>query len=297
MKLHRSVAIALLGVLPLSAWAGGRIVLDVGEDDGERGTMEFEFDGDRLRMDMPQSDAQGYMLLRDSKVFMVTNQGGQPMVFDLSAMGQMFAGMMNHADLDVGNELNGVYRLEDTGRTETVAGIEGRVYLASYTDEDGTNRTDEMVIGSHPVLREFSQTMGAWGQALAASFGVDTARASYDESMALIYGKGDGVLRFGNTYRIASLSQADIVASRFDLPANPQQMPNFGALLSGAGADAPAAESAEERRGGLFGNILGRQAERQVDRQTDKVENRTQREVDGAVDRVFNRALDGLFGR
>ena len=297
MKLRFFMATALVGVVPLTAWAGGKVVLDVGTDGtSERNSMEFEFDGNRMRMNIPStSDTSAYMLLRDGQAFTVINQGGQPMVMDMSTVGQMLGGMMDQS-VNVGSEVNGLFSLEDTGRSETVAGIAGRVFMASYTDADGRSQTDEIVIGNHPQLREFSQTMSEWARTIASSFGNDAANMSHDESMALVYGKGDGILRFGDSYRVASVSDVSIVSSRFELPANSQQMPNLGGLISGQGGQEPAAEQGGGL-GGMFGGMLGRQAERQAERQQNKAENRTEREVDGAVDRAFNRALDGLFGR
>lgn len=297
MKLQLSAAIAVLGMLPLSAWAAGKVVLDVGTPGtSEQGSMEFEFDGSRIRMNLPVSaDAETYMLLRDGKVYTVMNQAGQPMVMDLSAVGQMFGDSMGR-NLNVGSEATGLFSLEDTGRRETVAGIEGRVYTASYTDGNGRTQTDEIVIGNHPQLREFSQSMALWGAAVAESFGNTAASASGDESMQLVLDKGDGILRFGDSYRVAAVSNVSIVASRFELPANAQQISGLGGLLSGQAEEpAPARESGG--LGGVLGGLLGGQAERQVDRQQEQAESRVEREVDGAVDRAFGRALDGIFGR
>lgn len=295
MKLQLSAAIAVLSMLPLSVLAAGKVVLDVGTPGtSEQASMEFEFDGSRIRMNLPVSDAQTYMLLRDGKVYTVMNQGGQPLVMDLSSVGQMFGDSMDR-NLNVGSEANSLFSLEDTGRSETIAGIQGRVYTASYTDGNGRTQTDEIVIGNHPQLREFSQSMALWGSAVAESFG-NTAAASSDESMQLVLDKGDGILRFGDSYRVSSVSNASIVASRFELPANAQQISGLGGLLSGQdGEAAPARESGG--LGGVLGGLLGGQAERQVDRQQEQAESRAEREIDGAVDRAFGRALDGIFGR
>ncbi|HWK52935.1 MAG TPA: hypothetical protein VNR18_01085 [Hyphomicrobiales bacterium] len=297
MKLQLSVAIAALSMLPLSAWAAGKVVLDVGSPGtDEQGSMEFEFDGSRMRMNLPASaGAQTYMILRDGKVYTVMSQGGQPLVMDLSAVGQMLGDSMGQ-NLNVGSEANGLFSLEDTGRSETVAGIQGRVYVASYTDSDGRTQTDEVVIGNHPQLREFSQSMALWGRAVAESFGGASAAGSSDESMQLVLGQGDGILRFGDSYRVSAVSNASIISSRFELPANAQQMLNLGGLVPGQDNEtAPVNEGG--RLGGILGGLLGGQAERQTDRQQERAESRAEREVDGAVDRAFDRALDGIFGR
>lgn len=302
MKTKISLIAAALTVMPALAWAGGKVVIEVGSGE-ERMQSAMEFEGDMLRMDLELESVDGdvYLLMRDSTMYSVTNQGGQPMVIDLSSLGQMFGGLTEQVQMvDGNNNMQTLITLDDTGRNERIAGINGDVYTVTYTDSDGEQMTDEVVIGRHPVLREMTSVMTS----LSSSFGQDVQTADSEEAMQSLLSKGDGILRFGSNYRVLSVDETSPSLARFELPAEPQQIPSLGDMMaagaaamgnsnasSSAGTDGAATERA---------NPLGDLFNRQADRQQNRVESRTERAVDNAtdnaVDNVVNRVFDSIFG-
>jgi len=111
---------AILCTLSVGALAGAA---DVGTSKG--GQMKFEYrGGDLLRITTDGQD--GYMVVRDGEVFMVSNSQGQVMVLSLSQALGMFGAQAGAASPST---VEGkLLALEPTGASETVAGIEGDAY-------------------------------------------------------------------------------------------------------------------------------------------------------------------------
>lgn len=291
MRLPRVGLIALsVSFFPVVSWAGGTAVIEFGSGNDSM-QSQIEFDGNILRMGLP-GEAESYMLVRDERFFSVTHQGGQPIVMDmgqmLSQLGGMMGDMMGEQPTDVTGEINTLVSLESLGRNETIAGIDGEVYSVTYTDGEGASRTTEIVLGQDDRLNELTRAMQSWGQTMARI--LDTP--SNDETMDELLEEGDGILRFGDDYRLVSVDGNTPAASRFELPAEPQQIPGFGGMSFGQG-DATGQSSVS--------NPVEAQAERQAERQQQRVEGRAQNEIDSAADRAVDRAVDsvfsGIFGR
>lgn len=301
MKLKISLITAGLAIMPAFAWAGGKVVIEAGSGQ-ERMQSAMEFEGDMLRMDMEMEDVEGevYLLMREGTLYSVTNQGGEPMVVDLSSLGEMFGGLTEQVQqVDGNNNMEELITLDDTGRTENIAGITGDVYIATYTDASGQRMTDEVVLGSHPVLREMTGVMMTLGGTLSE----ESQGAAEDEAMQELLGKGDGILRFGSDYRVLSIEETSPAVARFELPAEPQQIPSLGDMMAEASAAGENASSAGGTAGQEAGdneaNPLGQLFNRQADRQQNRVESRAEREVDNAadkaVDSVVDKAVDSIF--
>lgn len=299
MKTRISLLAATLVLTPAFAWAGGKVVIEAGSGQ-ERMQSAMEFEGDMLRMDMQLEDVEGeiYLLMREGTLYSVTNQGGEPMVVDLNSLGRMFGGLTEQVQqVDGNNNMEELVTLDDTGRTEDIAGITGDVYIATYTDASGQRMTDEVVIGSHPVLQEMTGVM----MTLGSSLDQDGA-AEDNEAMQELLGKGDGILRFGSNYRLLSIEETSPSMARFELPAEPQQIPSLGDMMAGAVGEGGSSGngSAGQEAGDNAANPLGQLFNRQTGRQQNRVESRTEREVDNAADRavdnVVNKAFRGIFG-
>lgn len=298
MKIRYSVlSVLALALAPLFAWAGGVAVIESGIDPGH-GRSTIEFSGDQIRMELTGAELDGYLLMRDGSVYTVTTQGGQPFVMDLSAMMNMLGGFMeDQTSLEA--PISDLVTVESTGRTEQVAGISGQVYNVTYIDDDGRQVTEEVVIGNHPALRALTRSLESWSRTMAER--LNTEVADYDETMGQLLTYGDGILRLGSHYRLVSIDGNAPPASRFELPAAPQQMPDLGALMSGAlsnneGESASQSQQqtpAEAQGSNPIGDFFNRRSQRQQDR----VESRTEQEVDQATDRAVDRAIDNIFRR
>lgn len=281
-----------MALAPALSWAGGSAVLESGADaDGRRTAVEF--DGAQLRVGvLGQADA--YMIIRDGKVYSVSQRGGQPVVMDLSGVGQMLAGMMDGAVPGANGKVEQFLGLEATGRTETIAGIKGRVHRLSYIDDAGQRRDTDIVLAKDPRLQELMQSMNLMSRTLAQALGQPVSEGN-ERMTQKILGQGEGMLRFGDEFRVASIDGGTPAGSRFALPVQPQAMPDLGSLMSGAQAEASASGSASG--GNPLSGLFGSKAERQRER----IEGRTDQEVDQAtdeaVDKALDKAFDKLFGR
>src|SRR5690606_20660443 len=173
-----------------------------------------------------------------------------------------------------------VVSIDKTGRRETVAGIEGEVWIFHYTDADGVEQSEEMVVSSDPRAAEFRDAMQDFGRSMMVTLGQDPdAVGAMDDTLDT---EGVGMLRIGDSMKVVSISRDTVSESRFELPAAPTSIPGLADLMNrGAatqtGADADTA--GEAAQGGLFGGIFSRQAERQAERQQDRVENSAQQGV------------------
>ncbi|MES0873901.1 hypothetical protein [Sinimarinibacterium thermocellulolyticum] len=293
MNLSRTLIAIAVAATPAWAWAGGKAVVEAGEG-SDKQRITYEFDGALLRMDVPQQDGN-YMIMRDGKIYSVTEQNGQPMVIDMSGMGKMLGGIAQQSMASVNQDVDQFISLSDTGRTETVAGISGKVHVLTYVD-DGERKTEEIVLSNDKNLREMSDSMMLVSETMAKAFGVQIPEGSKRMSAEL---KGQGVLRFGTQYKLVSLSGSTPPPSRFTLPAQPQQMPDLGSLFSGgaaANADAGAAGAANTGGGNPLGGLFGQKAQRQQERVEDRANQEVDQATDEAVDKVLDKAFEKLFG-
>jgi hypothetical protein len=293
MNLSRTLIAIAVAATPAWAWAGGKAVVEAGEG-SDKQQVTYEFDGALLRMDVPQQQGN-YMIMRDGKIYSVTEQNGQPMVIDMAGMGKMLGGMAQQSMASVNQDVDQFVSLGDTGRTETIAGINGKVHVLTYVD-DGEQKTEEIVLSNDKNLRDMSDSMMLMSETMARAFGVELPDGSKRMTTEL---KGKGVLRFGNQYRLVSLSGSTPSASRFKLPAEPQQMPDLGNLFSGGAAanvDAGASGSANTGGSNPLGDLFGQKAERQQQRVEGRADQEVDQATDKAVDKVLDKAFEKLFG-
>ncbi|MES1943408.1 hypothetical protein PC39_04792 [Salinisphaera sp. PC39] len=210
----------LLAALSAAVWADGSATWGAG---GQSMSIAWR-DAQTVRMDVQGGD---YMLVRDGNAYMVSHRGGQPMVIDLSAMRQAMGGMAGSAGpaAPAAGPSGGdaLVEIEATGRTETVAGIEGEIYRVVYRD-DGGQGTQEMVLSDDPLAVEMTQ---AWFAAIAALSG-GNGGADADRMDRELAERGLGLLRAGDDFKVSSISAGARAAGDFELPAEPQAMPGMG---------------------------------------------------------------------
>jgi hypothetical protein len=295
MKPGRSLIAVALATMPVFAWAGGKAVIEAGSG-SDRTQSTIEFDGARMRMDVA-GQSEAYMIMRDGKIYSVSSQDGQPFVIDMAGMGKMLGGMAQQSMANVDQNVNEFISLTDAGRNETIAGINGRVHVLTYVDDNGQRKSEEIVLAKDKRLREMSESLDLMGKTMAQIFGVKVPDGSYRMNQEIM-GKGNGILRFGNEYRLVSISGDTPSASRFNLPAEPQQMPDLGSLLSGANAGASGSASGSANTGANpLGGLFGQKAERQQQRVEQRADQEVDQATDSAVDKALDKAFDKLFGR
>ena len=150
---HRGIRIGwLLGLLvaPTLALGAGTATVQA-----EGQTMEVAWqDGETARID-PQGQP-AYMLMQDGKLYSVSTVQGRTMVLDVSGMAAMLRQMGGRGAGGLGAVAPSAWGaarvsgVEATGRSETVAGIQGEVYEVRWRDSNGRSHTDEAVLNGDP---------------------------------------------------------------------------------------------------------------------------------------------------
>lgn len=253
----------------------------------ERARMTLQWrDASTVRMDMGMpagtpAGMQAWQLLRDGKIYSVNVQNGKPMVMEMSGMMKMMGGMVKEMSktTTAGNDVQEFHSLKPTGRSETVAGVNGKVYLLDYRPAEGERKQVEVVLSDDRAVREVTAAMNSYGRTMLAAMGMQAPDGSR-KLQGEIDTRNLGMLRFGTELKAIRVSSSMPAEANFRLPAEPTAMPN----IPGLGA------------GGLAA-ILGQKAERQQGRVEAKVEQEADAATDRTVDKVIENALGKLFGR
>lgn len=286
------LSIPLISVTASAAGLVRYTVQDTGPQGGRADvTVEWR-DTDHARIaisgaGMP-AGTESYNLMRDGKLYTVARHEGQTTVMELGAMLRL-AGRMVPALKSPGDaaDVREVASLDPTGRRERVAGVDGSVYTLRYTDEGGAARTQDMVLGDDPVLREMTEVMRRYGQLMQQAMGTPASAEADEDPSPLrraVARQHAGLLRVGAQLTVTAVENGTPPASRFELPAAPMQLPDMAGL--GGAAGAPPA-----------GGVLGDEARRQQERQQQRVKDRARSEADNAADQAVDKLLGGLLDK
>ncbi|MFT4769969.1 MAG: hypothetical protein ACI8RN_003123 [Glaciecola sp.] len=265
----------------------------------EGGSTVFEYREQLLRVNIPDQE-NSYIVFRDNTIYTVMQQEDHTIVMDAgSAMKSMGFNASSAVPSDINAE---VVSLEKTGRTENVAGIKGDVYELNFVDEDGQNRTEELVLSDDARALEFRDALFQMLE-IAATL---TSGATPENAQSMrdqLEGLDAGMLRFGSEFTLTKIDDEPVDAKRFELPAAPMNLEGIGAMLGGFSQQAPV--DVEEGEGsakkpGLFGSVMGAigsKVNRQVDRIGDSADQEVDEETDEQVDGALDKAFGKLFGR
>lgn len=288
------LAAIAMGLLATGAYAGSAVMQS---SDGE--SMRYEYRGDTMRMS--GGGEEGYFLIADGTLYVISYDGGEPIVIDAGSMMQNFASMLPDTTPD---ELSAeVLEMSPTGRTERIADIKGEVYEVRIKDEDGEERTEEIVLSEDPKARELSKSLLRMAEQISGFLGKESnpGRDDISNRLAML---DAGFLRFGSDLVVTEISDAVVASERFELPAEPMDFGGMGALLSGMGAQDAAVEDTQDsvesqaKEGGAFSSMMkafGKKVDRQVDRVSNSANNEVDRETDEAVDKGVNKIFGKLF--
>lgn len=204
---------AALFITALPAQAGGSAsIASEGED------MRLEYTDNKVRMHIAGQGDNAYMLLLDDRVYSVAGD----LVIDASSMLQQFSDQAPTP----GDSMASFHGLEATGRTESVAGIRGEVYVVDFTDGDGRRQQKEAVLSDDKravdMQRAFMHFVHTMSQ---ASGGLDGAK-DLEEALG-----ERGILRMGKQMRVAEISGETPPDARFELPSEPRSLGDFGAAF------------------------------------------------------------------
>lgn len=269
--MHRFLGKTMIRTLAVALCTAGGAWADVTTVQTNNGdTMTYEYEGDKLRIDVGQQDS--YMLLVDGTVYSVTRSDGEYMVVDVSQAMSMFGSALR--DAAPGAADSRVESFEATGRKETIAGIEGEVYLVKYIDHEGKAQQGEMVLSEDPRTLGLRDAIFKFARSITKSLGEEVDPA---QLQSRLLEKDMGVLRYGQDMTVTSIQRVDVDDARFVLPAEPMDLSGIGGILGGSGGlgglfgssnkttgDEPAAQDTEsaaespvEELGKAFGKLFG----------------------------------------
>jgi hypothetical protein len=286
------VGIGLLGSA-LASLAAGSVEYEL-RVERDTGRMSIDWlDSNRMRMEtalpgMP-AGSKAWQVLRDGHLYSVQVHEGQTMVMEMSGAMKMLGSLLPKGAISPGvGDVEDFYSLKPTGRRETVAGISGEVFILDYRPEGGKREQVEVVLSDHRTVREMTQAMHSYAQAVLRAMGTEVKPGS-DKLESELGQRQLGMLRFGDQFKAVRVSSQAPAASRFELPAEPMSMPQIPGLAGVKGG--------RLARDQAVGGAVQRQLERQQDRVNDRVQSETDAAVDKAVEKAIGRALDRLFGR
>jgi hypothetical protein len=221
--IQRMAAGVCLAVVSLAAMAGGTATLESGGN--AKGTMKLYWSGGSLKL-VPEGEP-GYMVVRDNKVYAVSQVQGRTMVVDMAAMAAMAKGMNKQAGGAApemtGDDIATLDSREATGGKETVAGIQGEVYNVTWTDGNGKQHSDQTVLSDDPRVVDMTRSFHAMASAMRTTMGKDGPDPMGQE----LLDRGLGMLRFGDDMKLTSISGDTPAASEFELPAEPMKIPGM----------------------------------------------------------------------
>ncbi len=287
---HRTCLTTALTLV--SALTAGPLFAGSAEVAGPDGAkMQFEYaDEDLVRID--HGSAQGYMVLRDNKMYSVVNSDGQTIVMD---MGEMLRNFGQRGAVQVPDETMGeVLSMQATGTYEEHAGIKGEVYEVRFVDQGGREQSSELVLTKDARAREFLHAIVQMSVTMAAAIGEDETGGR--EFAQRLDSMNMGVLRFGDDMRVTRLSGEEVAASRFVLPAEPTPAPNLGDIMRSSAASSTSQQSAPAAAGsgGILSGVMGAFGRKPAEEPADGEE---EQEPEQKKENPLGKALNSIFGK
>ena len=224
MKLNRAMysitllaGVALMGAHP--AFADVTVVYKMTSRDGS-GTQTIRYaDKQHVRLNMSGAGNRKMSMMKlGDKVYMINGNTVQ----DLDQLAQMMAMMGKGAKGNKAKRTDITY--EDTGRTETIAGIQGKVYR--FVER---GKKHEIVLADDKDLHAAALGVVEIAKAMSAMMPADSKNMMRQNAPI----KSMAMLRLDNNMHLQSIDRKKIQNSLFKLPGKPQQLGGMGALLKG----------------------------------------------------------------
>lgn len=279
----------LMAAVPVQVWADGVATVI---SDGQEAKIEFVNDK-FLRMDAPEG--QGYMLMRDGKIYSVGKERGSLIVIDMAQAIKTMGSLSPEGSI-WDEDIAKINSFMPTGKTEYVAGIRGDIFELVTSDKKGKKKTSTLVLTTHETVIELTRSMFAMTEILfnAAS---DTPPKTLREIKTLILSGGKGLLRHGDEFALAAIESGRVEAARFELPAEPMELPSMGNIK-----DAYQPNQAQEKSNENMDDEGQNQAvedylARKADRQKKRAEGKTDRTIDKAADKATDKVVDKILGK
>lgn len=223
MKLNKGMysitllaGVALLGAQ--GAYADVTAVYKMTSPNNDSGTQTIRYtDMQHVRIDMADTTNRKTSILKlGDKVYVITGK----VVQDISQLSRMMASMgMGKKN---GHKTQAPIKFKDTGRTETIAGISGKVYR--FVEK---GKSHEVVLGQNKDLQ--NAVLGAVEITKAMAGIMPSDSTNWIQRSASM--KSRALLRLDDQIHLRSMNTHAVPAATFKLPSKPQQM---GELINGA---------------------------------------------------------------
>jgi hypothetical protein len=213
------VAMALMG--SQAAFADVTAVYKLTYKEGGSGTQTIRYvDKQHVRVDMKigKKNHETTMLKLGDKVYTIMGT----VVQDMDQLKAMM-GAMGKGKKDTHTKPSPI-KFKDTGKTETIAGIAGKVY--SFKER---GKQHEIVLGKSQDLQKAVLGLIEISKVAASMISEDGMNQTQQDAAV----KNMAMLRLDNYARLQSLKTTSIPASVFTLPAKPQEMGGFGKMMKG----------------------------------------------------------------
>lgn len=230
-------ALCLSLVMPLSAWSDD--IVATWQYKGDT-TMKIAMrDENRIRMDTGEGN---YMLVSGEKVYMVTQSGGEVNVMDMDQL----AGLMSRFGATATDAGDASERYQSSfkkaGRTETIAGYKGTVYLSETKDESGqVIDKSEVVFSEHEDIQRVNKAWRTIAMRVGSIIGKDTSLAMAQATEKAEMSGYGGILRI-EEMKLTGVEKPTLSAAYYELPPG-AKMTDMGSPTS---ADAGKGEAADD---------------------------------------------------
>jgi len=222
MKIKKGICVvaALAGMALMGAsgaFADVTAVYKITAPDGSATQTIRYIDKQHVRVDMKVGSANREMSMMKlgDMVYSITGK----VVQDMGQLAQIMAAMGRGKKSS--HTAHTPIKYEDTGRTETIAGIQGKVYR--FVER---GKRHEIVLGKDRDLQDAALGVVEISKSSMGMMPIDWIQE--DASI-----KSMSLLRVDDRIRLQSMNTDAISDSVFELPAPPQQMGNLGSLMQG----------------------------------------------------------------
>ena len=202
------------------AFADVTVVYKINSANGN-GTQTIRYaDKQHVRIDMTDATNKKMSMLKlGNKVYSITGK----VVQDMSQLAKMMASM--GMGKKGGTKAQAPIKYEDTGRTETISGLRGKVYR--FVEK---GKSHEIVLGQNKDLQDAVLGVMEITKAATGMMPFDsTSRIQKDVSI-----KSMALLRLDDRVQLQSMNTRAVPAATFELPSKPQSMGGMDGLMNGA---------------------------------------------------------------
>ena len=218
---------SLLLIIGLSIALFADYTLMIQTDDVQQ---SVQYQDDQHAVIHMSKDEDSRMMLIGDKAYIVSSEEGKETVMDMDEMRTMLGSLNINVEEEakkVREEL--AMKVIKKGKSVTVAGIKGELWIIEYKERDGQVQRDDVVVTKNS---DVVKVMSAYGRLLGRM-----AMSKDDEENMVNFMQiepGYVVIK-ADQYKVTSFKEGDIPSSVFELPANAkkQSIPQFGALFGG----------------------------------------------------------------